>query len=185
MSIVWYTYPKKVNESFDGTLYQLGKDHKDVEESIKIKVNGTLKKRLFQEDMFIGTLEIDDELWPPQHFHEPLDKLEITFGMLWGGGWIHYWDLLDLYQYGVLVINDDFSELTILKFQQFDELSQNTTRQQAKVEDVNSIQVDYENFQTPWSSEDGFMISAPALNREEALDISKRLMENELADHLE
>jgi hypothetical protein len=61
-----------------------------------------------------------------------------------------------MYPYGIIFINKDFSKVSIMKYQDDKDGADTSTR--------------------GWGAEDGLMISAPANNRKQALEISNELM---------
>lgn len=171
---IWFVYPKRVNQTFEGVSYQLG-DQENNADKVTIKVDGKLKKRLFKNQIFEGTIAIDDELLPPN----VEETLKIELDSIWGGGWIQYWEpFMNVYTYGILIINNDFSELTILK--QESDVSEEEDHENPQ----SSVEGDQRK-RSSWSGEDGRVISAPADDRTEALKITNMLMEDHLQRPLE
>ncbi len=150
----WYSLPKKIEKVYDGVEFQLGSEK---EEKVTITLSGKLTKSLFGEKTFRGSLQINDEVIPSALAYE--DTIEVIFGKIWVGGIIQYLEHTEdglgrVFSYGIIYVNDDFSELTIAKNEQ----SGNGTSE--------------------WNGENGRMISAPASNRVEALAISNRLLKD-------
>ncbi|RXJ04342.1 hypothetical protein DS745_02860 [Anaerobacillus alkaliphilus] len=151
---VWYSLPKKIEKVYNGVEFQLGSDN---EEKVTIYLKGKLTKSLFGEKIFRGTLQINDEIIPSGLAYE--DTIEVVFGKVWVGGIIQYLEHTDdglgqIYSYGIIYVNEDFTELTIAKNEQSG------------------------NGNSEWNGENGRMISAPASNRVEALAISNRLLKD-------
>lgn len=159
----WYTYPKQINQTYEGILYQLGPENKDMEEQLTIEVNGEYRKGILRNDSFVGRIQVDGEMLPPDGAMETF--LEIEFwerDPLSRGGFIQYINMTDdgyseIVTYGILFMSNDFSEITIAKHSQ-------------------------EGSGSSWNGEDGLMISAPAKNREEALSIANRLIKDATFD---
>ncbi|QOY36618.1 hypothetical protein AWH56_002780 [Anaerobacillus isosaccharinicus] len=153
--VLWYYFPKQVDNTFEGVFYQLGSENTDFEETVSIEVYGKLHRSILGKKRFIGTIKINDEILPPSSATE--NELEIIFSDNYRGH-ISYW-LTPKGQmkgefYGELFINNDFSKLTITKLKR------------------------RENGSAGWNGYDGLMISAPATSRTEGLKISNELMKN-------
>jgi hypothetical protein len=162
---LWYIYPKQVNKTFDGVLYQIGNDDKDIE-NVSIKVEGKLKKTPFGSKVFRGKIQINNEVLPTPKSDQ--EYIEINFGFAGEGGVIQNWEYnenpltsIGLYSYGILYIDDKFNELTIAKY--------DNPREQNGV---------------MWNGEDGYVISAPTSTRSEALEMTNRLMKSFLREPL-
>lgn len=115
-------------------------------ENIKVSVNGYLSKGLIKGDKFQGILTIGDK---------QLSKISIRFDNA-GKGDLLYFDenTGDFTSYGQTYSSYMKEGLTISVFEQYGQ----------------------KEGMRRWSSKDGLMISAPANNRNEALDISNKLM---------
>jgi regulator of replication initiation timing len=156
--ISWNFYPKHYKETLNGVYYQLGK--KDVSENIKIHIEGKLRNHLFGDKKFDGTVKFEGEMVP--RISKNRGDLELWYEK--GFGVINSFYRTDengvlkpdIYHYGIVYINDDFTQFTIK---------------------VNSRDTDDD--QGSWSEENGLMITAPADNREEAIEISDELIGRE------
>jgi hypothetical protein len=149
--IVSYLYPRHISFEMVGIKYQLGEGNQKLEKPIKIKINGNLKKSFDGSLTFKGQLDLEGEL-----ISVPNDQreLEINFGKNLQGGIIYayYQDAIPkTYAYGGIFINKAFNKVTIFV---------NET-------DKSNSASNFEN---------GYMISAPAHTRNEALIISNELM---------
>ncbi|WP_430509312.1 hypothetical protein [Gottfriedia solisilvae] len=151
---VWVILPKEVNQSFDGYLYGLGEKKKSINEKVTIRVKGKLRNKMFENDRFKGTIDIKGDVPPFVKIDQK--EVEIVFNEDNSGLIIlnDYSNWLDINNYGTLYISKDFSQLTILVYEE-------------EPKGTNG-----------WSTSDGIMISAPAKSREEALSISNHLMKN-------
>ena len=166
---IWYTYPKKINKTFQGIYFQLGNENSSFEEKIIVEFNGKYKKRFFAGNTFTGTMKIGDITFPLEEgsFHE---EFVLTFGQIWGGAIIEHVGFPGLGQhpsftYGILHANNDLSEISIEVYNEGEPIPNGEPK-------------------TRWSGADGFMISAPAKNRQEAVAIANRLLEGYLIDEL-
>lgn len=171
--ISWYFTPRAIDRTLHGIEYRLGDDNENNIEHITIVLKGKIHKQIFRDrvlkgktrkqfspqPLFKGTIQVNDHLLPPT---ESVDEvLEIRLGELWNGGFIQYntAGVGTHTVYGVLVTDKHVSRLTIVQYEQ----------------------------RSPsfgWRSEDGMMISAPATNRSEALQISNDFMRHFLQEPL-
>ncbi|MGF7050650.1 hypothetical protein J2T13_005200 [Paenibacillus sp. DS2015] len=161
--IVINLYPKEVKINAQGIIYRLGTEHLESVKLVNVNIEGKLYKSISGERRFKGTIDIEDEEIPV-----PLDqrKLEIPITSDgWGAISYPYFvyrssdggtESTGIYQYGSLVINNDFSKVTIL------------------VSDRNQLN---DNESEVWSAENGQMITVPATSRSEAISISNEIME--------
>jgi hypothetical protein len=151
-SAIWYFTPKHYNNTLDGVYYQLGKE--DVIENVKVHLNGKLRYHINGTNSFKGVIHISGEQVP--QIPKDRTKLELLYS---GGNFasiVSFYGIKkdgtiggSIYHYGAVYINDDFTEFTIA-------LTNDTNRQ--------------------WKPTDGFMITAPAKDRREAILISQQLM---------
>ncbi|MBD7969308.1 hypothetical protein [Paenibacillus gallinarum] len=158
-------YPKEVNIDEQGIKYRLGKEQKGSEQLVAVKIEGKLYKRISGERRFEGTIDIEGEEIPVP---PDLRKLDILIGNDgWGAITYPYFtsskkndvvDRTNIHPYGSLFINSDFSKVTIL------------------LSDQNGNESDG-NIGESWNNENGYMITAPASNRVEAIRLSNDLME--------
>ena len=120
------------------------------EENINISINGYISRGFFKEDKFEGTMKIGDK---------ELQKLDMRLTKN-NGDLLFYYDedTRDYISYGQISLNKTREKITISVFEQSE---QNKAKKN-------------------WSSKDGLMISAPANNRIEALEISNELLKDVL-----
>jgi hypothetical protein len=159
--VIWYTFPKKIDLHVEGIKYQLGDEHKEMAKPITVHIEGKMEKSLNGVTSFKGTIDFEGEQIPV-----PADQRElyITLGKD-GQGLIVYADYSEakpwVYSYGV-IYTKDFNKVAFAVYKRNDA-------------DANSTG-------GGWSSGDGLMIAAPAMDRIEALDVSNELMEEHLLD---
>lgn len=161
--IVINLYPKEVKINAQGIKYRLGTEHLESEKLLNVNIEGKLYKSISGERRFKGTIDIVGEEIPV-----PLDQRKLDIPLTndgWGAISYPYFvyrkvdggtDSTGIYHYGSLVINNDFSKVTIL------------------VSDRNLLN---DNESVAWSSENGQMITIPASSRLEAISISNEIME--------
>jgi hypothetical protein len=153
---IWYFYPKHYNETLEGVYYQLG-DEK-VFENIRLHIDGELRNHISGEKTFEGTVEFEGTSIPKI----PEDRSELILYIEGGYGQIvsHFRAgfngkaIPDIYQYGSVYTNNDFTQFTIAVYSR-----------------------DPEGEHVSWSGKDGLMITVPAENRKEAIELSDKLME--------
>lgn len=147
---IFYFYPKNLNKEYNAIKYRLG-DSSD-SENIKISIDGYISKRLFRGDRFRGSINIGGK---------QLKEIDLRFDST-RRATIYYMDAGSdsYYTYGTMVSNNMKDSFTILIFE--------------------ADEKEKASAGSSWSSKDGLMISAPANNRSEALDISNRLMKGSL-----
>lgn len=142
-----------------GVMFQLGEVHKDKLNPTAISVHGELKKSIRGVRTFQGTIDIEGENIPVP---EENRKLELRFSKQGETQLFYrYFDNGSFKQflYGILFINKDFSKIAIMKYQR-----------------------NPDGHGGGWNGGDGYMISAPAQNREEALEISNELLDDTYAN---
>ncbi|WP_096153279.1 MULTISPECIES: hypothetical protein [Bacillus] len=156
VSAFWYTYPKKINKTYEGIYFQFGSENSGFEEEITVEINGKYKKRIFGGDIFTGSLKIGETFIPYE---------KLIFGEIWGGAFMNRStfsiDPENEISYGLFFANQDLSEISI------------------------AVHTWNQSSSSSWNGGDGFMISAPATNRQEALAITNRLFEGYPMDELE
>ena len=156
VSAIMYTSPKKHDLSLPAVIYQLGEQNKQYEQQVTLNIKGELKKSLLGKLTFTGEIDIEGESIPV-----PKEKRSLVLKFDRQGQDDLFYRYNDRgapkhFAYGSIFVNKDFTELTITKYHDEDE--------QYKHE--------------AWSSDSGYMISAPAYNRSEALTLSKKLMKH-------
>lgn len=159
--IVWilmYTYPKHYKFTIQGVLYQLGEENSDFVKPDTIFVNGKMKKNIKGVRTFTGIIDIKGENIPVPEEHR---QLKITLSEY--GEAVLFYTYNEKGQpkhfaYGNIFVNDDFSKLTILKF-----------TKDARNPD-----------QSGFDGRSGYIISAPAQKRDDALEITNELIHGAL-----
>lgn len=160
---VIYTSPKHYVYQHEGIVYQLGVENSDYIEPVTISIDGTMQKSITGGRTFKGRIDVHEHDIPVP---EDSRELVITFRESGLGDIIYHYVESGrpyLYTYGVLVTNDDLSELTILYYNREGELASGGK----------------------WTSDDGYMITAPADNRTDALEIADRLLADFVPHRLE
>jgi hypothetical protein len=138
----------------DGLAYQLGEANMSKAKPVVLVIEGRLKRSLFGNPSFKGEIFVEGEQIPV-----PWDQREVSIRFD-GDGYapLSYFTVMDgspaCYTYGNLFVNRDFSAFTISKF------ARDTP----------------DSSHAGWSSEDGFMVTAPAATRAEAIELSNELM---------
>lgn len=150
--IAYRQIPKQVSYEMEGIKYQLGAANAAYAKSVTVRVEGKLKRPLWGQTVFEGKVSLDGEPLPKE---EDGWRLSLVFHDNEGSMVYNKIEaghpLMNVY--GMMYINNDMSGLTvsILRPEQ-DDASRKS-----------------------WSGADGFMISAPASSREEALALSNKL----------
>ncbi|MFC4776111.1 hypothetical protein ACFO9Q_04940 [Paenibacillus sp. GCM10023252] len=154
VSSVWYFTPKQYNRTLEGVYFQLGNDQ--VFERIKIQFKGKIRNQINGSKSFKGNLKFEGNEIPKV----PEDRTELEL-LYHGGNFSSVFSgfriideagrvTADIYQYGMIYINNNFTEFTIAL-------------------------TNLDNEET-WNPTNGLMITAPVDNREEAIKISQKLM---------
>ncbi|MFD2444037.1 hypothetical protein ACFSO7_08565 [Bacillus sp. CGMCC 1.16607] len=146
--IVWHSIPKEINQEFDGIVYGVGDRSNQINKKVTITIKGNLYKKIFNQDRFKGTIDINGEV--PKNII--IDKKQVEVVFIENSGSLFIWDS----PYGILYINKDFSELSIIVYE--------------------LVESGRDNASYRWEPEDGILISGPAINRIEALNISNELI---------
>lgn len=152
MAALIIPWPRGFVKDFNGVKYQLGPDNKTYSESVKISFNGIFKKSYFGllDDRFIGYISIDGvDIKEDNEFN--LSFGEEKNAILSQTYFVKSEKAMTTSTYGRLYIDEGFEELTI---------------------ELYSGEPGNKGF----NSFDGFIISAPAKTREEALLISKKFV---------
>ncbi|MFF2484631.1 hypothetical protein [Paenibacillus sp. NPDC058071] len=153
VAAIWYLTPKRYNATLDGVYYQLGEE--GIIENVKLHLNGKLRNHINGKKSFKGVVDVKGEKVP----QIPKDQAELmlhytgeNFGSIVSPFRVNDDSgsiAADMYFYGAAYINDAFSQFSIV-------LTNDKDKQ--------------------WTPTDGYMITAPAQNREEAIQISQALM---------
>ncbi|GGH19974.1 hypothetical protein [Paenibacillus segetis] len=156
-------YPKEVSINAQGIKYRLGTELVESEKLVHVQIEGKLYKSFSGKRRFEGMIDIEGEEIPV-----PLDQRQLTIPITnegWGAISYPYFKYREtngavesahIYQYGSIVINNDFTKVTIF------------------VVDQNQL---IDNNGTGWNGESGQMITAPASSRTEAIRISNEIAE--------
>lgn len=140
-----------IHHTVEGVKYRLGIENKDFEESVTVNINGKMKWNFKGERIFTGKIEVEGEEIP---IPEEQKKLKMRFRKNADPDYILYVHVengkVNHYIYGSMYTNADMSEFTIEVFEESDLGGRG------------------------WNGGDGLMISAPASDRAEALEISNR-----------
>ncbi|MFD2615039.1 hypothetical protein [Paenibacillus gansuensis] len=151
----WLTKPIKIEQNLDGVYYQLGGSGSSATERIKVNLSGTAYRNLKGFTKYVGTVDVSNLVLPKAAGTWELQPIQLD---LEGSGHISYFAFhngkMDIFHYGELYTNRAMTQWTITVYEQSptDAISRG------------------------WTSKDGFMVSAPASTREEALNISNELM---------
>lgn len=151
---VWYSIPKNINQEFDGFVYGVGGKSNEINEKVTITIKGRLEQKILSQDRFKGIIDIKGDV--PKDMIVDNKEVEIVF--LKNSGSLSFADYshpTEHNNYGNLYINNDFSELTIIIYELFESGKEEAT---------------YE-----WDPAGGLLISGPATNRKEAINISNKL----------
>jgi len=160
ISVVLLFLPRTIHLDGVAVKYRLGEENRELEQTVHMKMDGKRYLTASGDYIFRGTIDIEGEPFPVP---EDQKILEIRFHK--GYGPIEYIIFengkTDIFLYGTLFVDRAFSKLTI-----------------AISEDSNG-----EENSKSWSSEDGLMLSMPATNRSEAIQLSNELMETYLGGY--
>lgn len=155
MFVVYSYYPKEVLINTQGIKYRLG--NVEYEQSIHVLIKGKMYKSFSGNRTFRGVIELEGEEVPvPQSQRQ----LELHFYKEYQAVLIYpYFENGKIYHHlvGTLYLDRDFTKATIALLEKKD------------------------NQQGSWDGTNGLMVTAPASNRREAIEISNELM-NEYID---
>lgn len=159
IAVIWLHFPREVDVRLEGVKYRLGKENASEVEPAVIYIKGTVRRTLRGDRLFQGTVEIEGEPIPV-----PKDELKnYKFIAPKGKGftisyfWTEDWKSWNSFMLGTLYANDDFSQITL------------------------AISEKREGGWS-WNGGDGLMLTAPAKDRTEALQLANKLMEHILKD---
>ena len=152
--VVYRIYPRHVALSLKGLEYKLGTAG-FATQPVTLQMNGKLRTGLRGQQTFTGIVNVIGSTIPDRGDGK---TLTINFHSDLTGGELTYfnWKTHMFYSYGSVFTNPRFDEFTIMVFQ------------------PNG---------SGWNSQNGLMISAPARNRSQALEISNTLMKTALHGH--
>lgn len=146
-----FSWTKKIDITLQGTQFQLGTNEEGFQ--TEVKLNGTIKKSWFRIKSFQGTIDIEGETTPTEKYEK---QITISFDNDGEGHMVYdYWENGTPYlmQYGVLFVDKDMRRLVIIPYYTSDGARTNG-----------------------WSGEDGRLIVAPAMDRQDGLNIANELM---------
>lgn len=171
--IIWtifYTFPKSYKKTFYGVKYQLGEENKSYTEDVKIEFDGYYNRNIVKSDIFEGKIYVNDDIVHSFFYNSLYTQIvdqNISF-------YKKRRTLIDYIIYGDYGNRGEISNLgTIYLNEKLDKLTINIMLKDKNDPTLRS-----------WSGEDGFMISSPATNREEALALSNKLMKKMLINPL-
>jgi hypothetical protein len=161
ISVVLLFLPRTIHLDGEAVKYRLGEDNKEPEQTVHINMDGKRYLTTSGDYIFRGTIDIEGEPFPVP---EDQKRLEIRFHKGYGSMeyFIYENGKTDIFLYGTLFVDRAFSKLTIAISEEDSSGEQNSKS---------------------WSSEDGLMLSMPATNRSEAIQLSNELMENYLGGY--
>lgn len=147
--IYYIPWQLKINNVIQGVQSRIG--DKEYSENVSIKINGIYKQYLFKKDVFEGTISINK-----YEFTHNVPTSNTVF--MNGYANLIYSKIvngnLNTTYLGAISCSSDFSKLLI------------------------SISEPLQGNDLNWNKENGLFICAPAFNREEALEIAKKLSKN-------
>lgn len=158
VSVFYIYYPRTINLDAQGLKYRLGAGSIGNEQLINLHINGKMYKSITGNKTFKGIIEFEDDGFPVPKEHR---QLEINFQRTNVGIIKYHYNQDDkpvTFMFGSIYISKDFSKVTIAV-------------------------LDHEEDSVSWTGEDGIMITSPASNRSEAIDISNELMKGTLDGH--
>ncbi|UPK42738.1 hypothetical protein [Paenibacillus pabuli] len=162
ISVVLLFLPRTIHLDGVAVKYRLGEDNREPEQMVHINMDGKRYLTTSGDYIFRGTIDIEGE---PLPVPEDQKRLEIRFHK--GHGLMEYIiyenGKTDIFVYGTLFVDRAFSKLTIAISEENSNGEQNSRS---------------------WSSEDGLMLSMPATNRSEAIQLSNELMETYLGGYI-
>ncbi|QLG38947.1 hypothetical protein HW560_13130 [Paenibacillus sp. E222] len=161
ISVVLLFLPRTIHLDGVAVKYRLGEDNREPEQKVHINMDGKRYLTTSGDYIFRGTIDIEGESFPVP---EDQKGLEIRFHK--GYGLMEYIidenEKTDIFVYGTLFVDRAFTKLTIA---------------------ISEEDSSGEQRSRSWSSEDGLMLSMPATNRSEAIQLSNELMETYLGGY--
>jgi len=139
---ILYIYPRNISVNYNGIKYQCGST--DNSTSVNIKIEGSLRKKLFgKSSKFYGKIIIDDINFEYTEWPLYLDKKNV--------GLLEYREADNMKTFGQVITSNSFKTFTLEVFKT-------------------------QKGGYSWNSGDGWLISAPANNRNKAVEISNVLL---------
>lgn len=148
-----YTWTKEIDVTLQGTQFHLGTNEDGLLTAVKL--NGTIKKSWNRIKSFQGTIDVEGEIFPTERYEKEVIVTfqEEGYGQIKNYGWEQGGPYLQ--PYGLLFTDNDISKLVIIPYFEKDGTSNNG-----------------------WSAENGRLIIAPAVDKQEAITIAKELITN-------
>ncbi|CAM3963349.1 hypothetical protein GCM10007362_07780 [Saccharibacillus endophyticus] len=151
-------WPRQVHLDVQGVKYHLGEANAGHEELVRVKIDSEVWKDWKGARTFSGTIDIQGSDIP---LTESEQKIKINLGEGAGSRLIAYNGYHEItgpfrYIYGSFYADDPLRNVTINVFEQ------------------------KEDGGSEWSSDSGLMVSAPASNRTEALEVANKLMKKDM-----
>lgn len=151
-------WPRQVHLDVQGVKYRLGEANAGHEELVQVKIDGEVWKDWKGASTFSGTIDVEGSDIP---LTESKQKIKINLDEEAGSRLIAYNGYDEItgpfrFIYGSLHADDRLQNVTINIFEQ------------------------KEDGGSEWSSASGLMVSAPASNRTEALEVANQLMEKDM-----
>ncbi|MGO4185350.1 hypothetical protein AB4Z45_02880 [Paenibacillus sp. MCAF9] len=149
---IWYLIPKQYSETINGVYYQLGTE--GITERIKVHLDGKLQNHINGKRSFKGEIDFEGSKVP--HIPKDRTKLELHYDGHNFTTIFSAFRIIDdkgriepnIFTYGWVYTDDKFSEFTIKVM----------------------------NDDGQWSSSNGYMITAPAKDSQEAMKRSQGLI---------
>lgn len=139
---ILYIYPRNIGVNYNGIKYQAKST--DSATSVNIKIEGNLRKKLFNKgSKFYGKIIIDNITFEYTEWPLYFDKRNV--------GLLEYREADNMKTFGQIITSNSFKTFTLEVFKT-------------------------QNGGYSWNSGDGWLISAPANNRNEAVEISNVLL---------
>lgn len=158
IGIIIYTWPVKIESTYNGIMCRTGDSMPDYSEKMTITINGHYTKRLFSNNFFTGRFSIEG-----LDLVDNIDSSDVKlFFDKKGSGFLMYEIFgnggFELINIGKIYANNKWTELFISIP---DVVIESTTREK-----------------TTWSSTDGLVIAMPSNNRKEAIEVVNRILQN-------
>jgi len=149
-----YFIPRKIDMTLTGLQYQLDIVNADNTEVVAISLEGKVSVKKFKKNYFSGKLTFK--------IGETEKSTDCNIHLNSKGGHIFFVDeiIFEGRKFGLFFANRDFSEITIT------------------LSEINP-----ENFSSTWNDKDGYVLSAPAKTRDEALLLANKLMNKFLNEY--
>lgn len=153
--LILYIFPwkNKINTTIQGVQCRIGE--KNFVEDISITIDGDYKRYLFMDDIFYGTISIDN-----YEFTSDGSNVSLKFNK--GKSFLIYMNVIDgkpiQVPLGAIYCTPNFKQFLIC------------------------ISEPVHSDSNRWNADLGLFISAPSLNRSQAIDIAKNLAEKNIAD---